>query len=97
MKTTMPVGELVKLMDRGVITVPTKYRKKLNLKKGELLNIFDWEGLLIVSPVDITPQTMPYRIADKPDWTKDSPSQYLKKVRYNKLEKLWAKRTQEGW
>ena len=92
----MPMGELVKLMDRGVITLPSKYRKKLNMRKGEILNIFDWEGIIIVAPVDISPQNA-NRIADKPDWSTDSPSEYLKKARYNKLEKLWAKRARENW
>lgn len=97
MPEVIPIGEVVKLMDRGVITLPSKYRKALNIEEGELLNIFPWEGLLIVAPVSLKTKIKVKREIKDADWTTDRPLEYMKKVRYNPLEKLWAKRLREGW
>ena len=97
MTQAMPVGEIVKLMERGTITLPAKFRKKLGVEKGEFLNVFSWQDLIIVSPIKITPKSVSKRQSLAADWNKDKPAEYLKKVRYNPLEKLWAKRIREDW
>ncbi|OGD54844.1 hypothetical protein A3J78_00825 [Candidatus Beckwithbacteria bacterium RBG_13_35_6] len=97
MVQAMPTGEIVKLMDRGTITLPSKLRKKLNLKEGEYLNVFPWSGLLVVAPIDITAKITAKKQSLSADWNTDTPAEYLKKARYNSLEKLWAKRVKEGW
>lgn len=86
---TIPVGEIVKLMERGQITIPAKYREELGLTPATPLNVFEWRGMVVVVPIKVEPQTSEQkeRLAD---WRKDSPKQYLKKVRYNPLEELWT-------
>ncbi|MCH7640775.1 AbrB/MazE/SpoVT family DNA-binding domain-containing protein [Patescibacteria group bacterium] len=83
-----PVGELVKIMERGAVTLPAKYRKKLGLKKGQVVNVIQIgsDGLFIM-PVDIVPKKR------GADWTKDTPSEYMNKVRYNLANQL---RTQQA-
>ena len=88
----IPVGEIVKIMDRGAITLPAKYRKKLDLKKGEIVNVIPVEpdGLFIV-PVDVVPKKR------KADWGKDSVGEYMDKVRYNIFEKIRANEARKAW
>lgn len=93
---TMPKGEVVKLMTRGTITLPTNLRKKLNLQPGELLNAFFWKGLVVIAPFEMLSKTVAKEDISA-DWIKDTPGEYLKKVRYNPLEALWAKRVREKW
>lgn len=96
MVATMPVGEIVKLMERGTITLPAKYRKELDLNEGEFLNVFTWKGFLVVVPIEMKPKSKKW-LTEPADWTKDSPGDYMKKVRYNPLEELWAMRLRKAW
>lgn len=95
-KQKMPIGEIVKLMERGTITLPAKYRKELDLSEGEFLNVFVWKDFLVVVPIEMKPKDK--KGLTKPaDWTEDTPEEYMKKVRYNPLEELWARRLREEW
>ena len=96
MVATMPVGEIVKLMERGTITLPAKYRKELSLSEGEFLNVFAWKGFLVVVPIEMKPKSKKW-LTESVDWVKDTPKDYMKKVRYNPLEELWAMRLREAW
>lgn len=88
-KQAMPIGEIVKLMERGQVTIPAKYRRTLNLKPETPLNVFAWRGMVIVVPVKFEPKTAEEE-REPADLTRDAPQEYLKKVRYNPLEELWA-------
>lgn len=93
-RQTMPVGEIIKLMERGQVTIPAKYRKKLGLTPDTPLNVFEWRGMVVIVPVEFEPKTL--EVERKPaDWTKDTPQEYLRKVRYNPLEELWVKMARE--
>jgi AbrB family looped-hinge helix DNA binding protein len=85
----MPLGEIVKPMERGQITIPAALRGKLNINKNTPLNVFDWRGMIVVVPINISAQTGYLR--DIADWKKDTSEEYMEKVRYNPLEELWAK------
>lgn len=92
----IPVGEIVKPMERGQVTIPVKLRNKLKITPETPLNIFVWRGMIIVVPVEFKFKTI--GIKRKPaDWKKNSASEYLDKVRYNPLEELWAKMARKGW
>lgn len=93
-KQTMPTGELVKLMERGQITIPAKYRKKLGLTPETPLNVFEWRGMVVIVPVELEPKSLKVE-RKSADWTKDAPQEYLRKVRYNPLEELWAQMARE--
>lgn len=88
----IPVGELVKIMDRGAVTIPAKYRKKLGLKKGEVVNVIPVEpdGLFII-PVDVVPKKR------NADWSKDTVEEYMNKVRYNIVEKIRTSQARNAW
>lgn len=89
-KQTIPIGEIVKLMERGQVTIPAKYRKKLGLTSDTPLNVFEWRGMVVIAPVELEAKIL--EAGSKPaDWIKDTPQEYLKKVRYNPLEELWVK------
>ena len=89
-KEGLPVGEIVNLMERGQITIPVEYREKLGLTTETPLNVFEWRGMVVVVPVRLEPKIFGVE-RESADWTKDTPQEYLKKVRYNPLEELWAK------
>lgn len=86
---TMPAGEIVKLMERGQITIPAKYREELGLTPNTPLNVFQWRGMVVVAPINLTPRFSKVK-GKTADWTKDSPQKYLNKVRYSALETLWT-------
>lgn len=86
----MPIGEIVKLMERGQVTIPAKYRKKLGLTRNIPLNVFEWRGMVVMIPVEFKAKNLKLK-TELADWVKDSPQRYLQKVRYNPLEELWAR------
>lgn len=90
----LPVGEIVKLMERGQVTIPAKYRKRLGLTPETTLNVFEWRGMVVIVPVKLEPKISGVKKTPA-DWTRDSPQEYLKKVRYNPLEELWVKMARE--
>lgn len=90
----LPVGEIVKLMERGQVTIPAKYRKKLGLTPETSLSVFEWRGMVVIVPVKLEPKISGVK-KTAADWTKDAPQEYLKKVRYNPLEELWVKMARE--
>lgn len=93
-KQEMPVGEIVNLMERGQVTIPAKYRRKLNLTTETPLNVFEWKGMVVIVPVNLQPKI--FGVESKAaDWAKDTPEKYLEKVRYNPLEKLWTQMARE--
>lgn len=89
---TIPVGEIVKIMGRGAITLPATYRKKLGLKTGEIVNVLPVgdDGLLVL-PVAVVPKRR------GADWTKDSVDEFMKKVRYNLTERLRTDIARRAW
>lgn len=88
-KQPIPIGEIVNLMERGQITIPARYREELGLTTDTPLNVFEWRGMVVVVPVRLEPKL--FGVEREPaDWTKDTPEEYLRKVRYNPLEELWV-------
>lgn len=45
---------------------------------------------MVIVPVKLKPKISGTK-KEPADWTKDSPQEYLRKVRYNPLEQLWTK------
>lgn len=51
------VRNLIKIMDRGAITLPAKYRKAIGLKKDEMVKVLPvGQEALLVMPVEVTPK-----------------------------------------
>lgn len=90
----MPVGEIVNLMERGQVTIPVRYREQLGLTTETPLNVFEWRGMVVVVPVRFEPKIFGIK-RESADWIKDTPEEYLEKVRYNPLEELWARVARE--
>lgn len=88
----LPLGELVKIMERGTVTLPAKYRKKLGLNKGQVVNVVQIgsDGLFIM-PVDIVPKKR------SADWTKDTHLEYMNKVRYSLANQLRSEQARRAW
>lgn len=89
---TIPRGELVKIMEGGTVTLPAKYRNHLGLKKGEVVSVIlvDPFGMLI-TPIEIIPKKR------GADWTTDTAAEYMRKVRYNVVEKMRASSAKKAW
>lgn len=89
---TLPIGEIVKIMGRGAITLPAAYRKKLKLQKGEVVNVLPIgeEGLLVL-PVSVVPKKR------GADWNRDSVDDYMKKVRYGLMDHLRTDLARQSW
>lgn len=47
----IPLGEIVKVMERGQITIPASIRKKLNIKSKTSLNLVIKDGILLACPL----------------------------------------------
>jgi AbrB family looped-hinge helix DNA binding protein len=92
MMQILPVGEIVKIMGRGAITLPAQYRRKLGLKTGEVVNVLPVgdDGLLVL-PVSVVPKKR------DADWTRDSVDEFMKKVRYNLVERLRTDIARRAW
>jgi bifunctional DNA-binding transcriptional regulator/antitoxin component of YhaV-PrlF toxin-antitoxin module len=90
----MPVGHIVNLMERGQVTIPARYREQLGLTTETPLNVFEWRGMVVIVPVEFQPSIFGAK-RETADWTRDTPAEYLKKVRYNPLEELWARMVRE--
>ena len=87
MTQSIPVGKIVKPMERGQVTIPATLRRKLEITPNTPLNVFEWRGMIIMVPVEFK-----FKIGKRAaaDWLKDTPEEYMAKVRYNPLEELWA-------
>ena len=48
-------GTIVKIQDKGLITIPKPYRDKLGLKKNELVRVKKNRGRIIIEPIRILP------------------------------------------
>lgn len=84
------MGEITKLMSRGQITIPAKYRKRLGLTPDTPLNVFEYRGMVVIMPVRVEPNGLAFSARERSDWFEDLPERYMEKVRYNPLEKLWV-------
>lgn len=43
----------VRVQEKGQVTIPLKIRKKLNLKKGDLVSFVETEGGVVITPAEI--------------------------------------------
>lgn len=96
MPTPMPIGKIVKPMERGQVTIPLDLRERLKITPETPLNVFEWRGLIVLAPVEFKLKTTAEK-REVADWEKDTPGEYLDKVRYNPLEELWAKMAKKSW
>lgn len=53
LQTTMPERKLVRVQEKGQVTLPTAIRKKLDLKKGDLVAVMETEDGVFISPQEI--------------------------------------------
>lgn len=90
MAEPIPVGEIVKPMERGQVTIPAELRRRLEITPKTPLNVFEWRGMIVMVPVEFKFKAKA-RTREAADWLKDTPAEYMAKVRYNPLEELWAK------
>lgn len=44
--------EVVKIGEKGQITIPTSIRKQEQLKKGEFLEVIDMDGVMVLSTLE---------------------------------------------
>lgn len=44
------MGESIQLLKHGRFTIPTKIREKYHLEDGEIINLEDMNGLLVITP-----------------------------------------------
>lgn len=104
------MGDFVKPQPRGQVTIPKKVRKKLNLNKDSVLNVFEEDGIIVMVPVKISPEKKDFEWEEAAeetsglmmrdtDWTGNgfSTDKYMKAVRYNPLVRLREKRRREVW
>lgn len=96
MPATLPIGKVIKPMERGQVTIPVELRNKLDITPETSLNVFEWRGLIVMAPIEFKLKTTPAKKVVA-DWAEDTPMEYLDKVRYNPLEELWAKMARKGW
>lgn len=53
LQTTMSERKLVRVQEKGQVTLPTEIRKKLDLKKGDLVAVMEAEDGVFISPQEI--------------------------------------------
>ena len=61
---------VVSLSSKGQLTLPEAVRKKLGLAKGDMLQIEEKDGKIILSPVSVVPVRM-YTDKEIARWVKD--------------------------
>ena len=50
---TMTERRLVRVQEKGQVTLPTEIRKKLGLKKGDLVAVTETDGGLLITPQEV--------------------------------------------
>lgn len=50
LQTVRPVRKLVRVQEKGQVTLPSELRKKLGLKKGDLVAVVGTEEGVLISP-----------------------------------------------
>ena len=45
--------KIVRVQEKGQVTIPLEIRKKLNLKKGDLVTFVETEGCVMIKPAEV--------------------------------------------
>lgn len=53
LQTTMSDQKLVRVQEKGQVTLPTEVRRNLGIKKGDLVAVIETEGGVLISPQEI--------------------------------------------
>ncbi len=53
LQTRLPERKLVRVQEKGQVTLPTEVREKLGLKKGDLVAVTETEGGILISPQQV--------------------------------------------
>src|SRR6266487_3455290 len=53
----MPRRNLVRVQEKGQVTLPTELRRKLGLKKGDLVEVTETPQGLLITPQEVLAQT----------------------------------------
>lgn len=53
LQTIIPERKLVRVQEKGQVTLPNQVRKKLGLKKGDLVAVMETEEGVLISPQEI--------------------------------------------
>ncbi len=53
LQTTQSERKLVRVQEKGQVTLPTKVREKLGLKKGDLVAVMETDEGVLISPQEI--------------------------------------------
>jgi antitoxin PrlF len=46
-------SQIVRVQEKGQVTIPLEIRKKLNLKKGDLVTFVETDGCVIIKPAEV--------------------------------------------
>lgn len=55
---TLPVEQIIKILPKGLITIPKKFRSDLGLEENNLARVKKEPGRLIIEPI----RTLPYPV-----------------------------------
>lgn len=53
LQTTYSERKLVRVQEKGQVTLPTEVREKLGLKKGDLVSVIETDEGILISPQEI--------------------------------------------
>ncbi len=53
LQTTLSERKLVRVQEKGQVTLPSEVRQKLGLKKGDLVSVTETEGGIFISPQQV--------------------------------------------
>ncbi|MEZ4522035.1 MAG: AbrB/MazE/SpoVT family DNA-binding domain-containing protein [Thermomicrobiales bacterium] len=49
----MPVSKLVRVQEKGQVTLPANLRRKLGIKKGDFVAVEEKNGALLITPQEV--------------------------------------------
>lgn len=53
LQTQIPERKLVRIQEKGQVTLPTKIRQKLGLKKGDMVTVEEAENGILITPQEV--------------------------------------------
>lgn len=79
----MPVTgrRLVRVQEKGQVTLPTELRRRLGLKRGDLVAITETEDSVLITPQEIVAMTALDRIVEAPKKRGLSPDELIESGR----------------
>jgi len=56
--------KLVRVQERGQVTLPAEFRKRMGLKKGDLVAVFETENGVLITPQEVVATNVLNRIGE---------------------------------